>query len=250
MKERKTVIGLVISAAAAVFSPIAMADPVKQSRSGICHDTSSPYYSKTTNFVAYASLAECIASGGRLPKGYSGAAGSGSVANVTPAPRAKSIPRYNRDLFVHWIDQDGDCINTRHELLMKQSVSTVDTGRNRCTAYRGRWNDPYTGKVFYNARDLDVDHIVPLAWAWSHGAHSWSASKRRDFANDESNLLAVQASVNREKGAAGPLQWLPPNQAYHCQYVLSFQIIVKKYGAVYSQHEADAMQRLQKSVCR
>lgn len=232
---------------AAILAPTALqAAPVKQSRSGICHDQSSPYYAKTRNYQAYNTLKQCLAAGGRLPKEYSG----NQAATLASARSAHRIPRYNRDLFEHWIDADGDCINTRHELLMKQSVSTVDTGRNRCTAYRGRWNDPYTGKVFYNAQDLDIDHLVPLAWAWSHGAHSWSESKRRAFANDESNLFAVQASVNREKGASGPLEWLPPNRAYHCQYVLRFQRIAMKYRLTFSAREADGMKRLRESVCK
>jgi hypothetical protein len=44
----------------------AIATEVKQSRSGICHDASSPYYEKTRNFTPYASLDECLANGGRL----------------------------------------------------------------------------------------------------------------------------------------------------------------------------------------
>lgn len=41
---------------------------VKKSRSGICHSPSSPYYAQTQNYVAYSSVAECLDSGGRLPK--------------------------------------------------------------------------------------------------------------------------------------------------------------------------------------
>ncbi len=41
---------------------------VKKSKSGICHDKTSPYYARTENYTAYGSIADCIASGGRLPK--------------------------------------------------------------------------------------------------------------------------------------------------------------------------------------
>lgn len=41
---------------------------VKMSRSGICHDTSSKYYTRTKNFTPYNSLEECLKAGGRLPK--------------------------------------------------------------------------------------------------------------------------------------------------------------------------------------
>jgi hypothetical protein len=41
---------------------------VKKSKSGICHDPSSPYYAQTKNFTAFRTLQECLDSGGRLPK--------------------------------------------------------------------------------------------------------------------------------------------------------------------------------------
>lgn len=41
---------------------------VKKSRSGICHDTSSRYYSRTKRFKPFNSLSQCLKSGGRLPK--------------------------------------------------------------------------------------------------------------------------------------------------------------------------------------
>ncbi len=238
------------------------AEPVKLSRSGICHDTESPYYSRTKNFTAYDSLQQCLDSGGRLPKGHPGfLAGNtalqlshGDVRQVaTPAPRieqsVRQVTGYDRSLFDHWIDEDHDCLTTRHELLMKLSTGTVDTGSNPCTVSRGRWNDPYTGKIFYDARDLDVDHLVPLKWAWDHGANAWSPEQRREFANDEANLFAVEASVNREKGALGLLNWLPPDRSFHCQYILRFTRIVRKYDLVMSDTEGLAMQYLRHNKC-
>jgi len=41
---------------------------VKKSRSGICHDPSSPWYDQTANYIEFKTLDECLASGGRLPK--------------------------------------------------------------------------------------------------------------------------------------------------------------------------------------
>jgi hypothetical protein len=40
---------------------------VKKSTTGICHAIGTTYYSKTTNYTAYNSIADCLASGGRLP---------------------------------------------------------------------------------------------------------------------------------------------------------------------------------------
>jgi hypothetical protein len=114
---------------------------------------------------------------------------------------------------------------------------------------RGRWNDPYTGKIFSNARDLDIDHMVPLAWAHAHGADQWDAAQRRKFANDPINLFAVEASANRAKGAKGPLDWLPPDAAYRCEYITRFHRIVLTYKLSYSASEASNMDRLRSNLC-
>ena len=46
------------------FAQSASAD-VKKSRSGICHDITSPSYHRTKHFTEYSSLEACLQSGGR-----------------------------------------------------------------------------------------------------------------------------------------------------------------------------------------
>lgn len=70
--------------------------------------------------------------------------------------------------------------------------------------------------------------MVPLKWAWDHGADKWSQEKREQFANDRVNLVAVEASLNRSKGAKGLDEWLPP--ANQEQYKARFKRILLKYG--------------------
>jgi hypothetical protein len=41
---------------------------VKLSRNRICHDRSSPYYSRTRYFTSFATMEKCLAAGGRKPK--------------------------------------------------------------------------------------------------------------------------------------------------------------------------------------
>lgn len=43
-------------------------EPVKMSKTKICHVPNSSYYSKTQNFTPYKTLKECLDAGGRLPK--------------------------------------------------------------------------------------------------------------------------------------------------------------------------------------
>jgi hypothetical protein len=51
------------------------AEPVvKKSDSGICHDKTSPSFANTKKFTAFASMDECVKSGGKLPAGQPAAA--------------------------------------------------------------------------------------------------------------------------------------------------------------------------------
>jgi hypothetical protein len=52
-----------------VSSPVIISEPaVKKSTTGICHAKGTTYYARTTNYVAYSTADDCLASGGRLPK--------------------------------------------------------------------------------------------------------------------------------------------------------------------------------------
>jgi hypothetical protein len=137
--------------------------------------------------------------------------------------------RYDRDLYKHWSDFDKDCMNTRHEMLAATSQSKPTLSPNGCYVSKGLWNDPFSGKQFTRASDLDVDHIVPLAWAHAHGAHAWTANTREQFANDPENLLVVDDSLNQAKGKKGPDEWLPPNQSYRCEYLSKWRHVLSKY---------------------
>lgn len=198
------------------LSAISYADVVKKSSSGICHNQQSPHYDRTKNFKAFDSLDKCLKSGGRLPANFK-------------KSEASSGSSYSRNAFKHWIDENKNCLNTRHELLKSQSTGPVTLDESGCRIIRGRWNDPYTGQIFYDGHKVDVDHLVPLKWAWKNGASTWSNEKRRDFANDERNLFIVSASANRSKGAKGPEEWLPTNKKFHCQYVTRYLRVLILY---------------------
>ncbi|MFC4259716.1 HNH endonuclease family protein [Marinobacter lacisalsi] len=210
---------------------------IKQSSSGLCHPPQSPWYERTTNFTAFDTVEACLAAGGRLPKGV-------SVASSSP-PETD----YQRSHFGHgWSDQDDDCQDSRAEALIQTSTTTVRfADASRCRVVTGRWISPFTGKVIQNAAHIDIDHVVPLAWAWQHGASQWPRERREAFANDPSNLWPVEASLNRSKGARGPDEWMPP--AGECQYVSRFMRLLIKYDLRPSDAEAADFRRLL-DVCR
>ena len=141
---------------------------------------------------------------------------------------------YNRKDWQHWIDSDGDCQNTRHELLIEKSISNVSfTDRQDgkdCTVDNGMWNGHYLDKSFNKASDLDVDHVIPLKWAHDHGAAGWTKDEKKLFANDPLNLLLVDDAENQSKGARGPATWIPKNKGFHCEYASLWLRILNKYN--------------------
>jgi hypothetical protein len=81
---------------------------------------------------------------------------------------------YNREDWKQWSDFDNDCMNTRHEILADQADGQIKLSPDGCYVSTGLWNDPFSGKQFTRASDLDVDHVVPLKWANDRGGHSWT----------------------------------------------------------------------------
>ena len=52
---------------------------------------------------------------------------------------ADGIPKYKRSYFGGWADSDGDCQNTRHELLQELSTSIMSFTNNTCCVLTGKW---------------------------------------------------------------------------------------------------------------
>ncbi|KAJ5318189.1 hypothetical protein PENANT_c052G05517 [Penicillium antarcticum] len=137
------------------------------------------------------------------------------LASLTVAAQG-SQSGYSRDLFPHWITQDG--CNTRETVLKRDGLNVVTS--SSCAATSGSWYSPYDGATWTAASDVDIDHLVPLSNAWKSGASGWTTADRRAFANDLVNpqLLAVTDSVNSQKGDDGPEVWKPSLASYHCTY--------------------------------
>ena len=214
----RRIINISVFAYILIVAPAAWAEGlVKMSSSKICHAESSPFYNRVKTFTTYKSVESCLAAGGRLAK---------SAGPHKPNDSNRS--GYQRsDFGKGWADFDNDCQNTRHEILGEKSTSKPRWDSKGCRVIAGQWISFFSGKRFYDAEALDIDHIVPLKWAWDHGASSWPRRKREQFANDPRNLEPVEASLNRSKGAKGPLDWLPPSN--QCSYVAKFKRLVVTY---------------------
>jgi hypothetical protein len=205
---------------------------VKLSSSGICHGKNSSSYSRTKSFTAFESIAACIDAGGRLPKSQTKQVDK-AIDEALEQGNA-FVTLYDRSDWPHWSDDDRDCQNTSHEILISTFKKSVEFKTEKdCNVVTGEWFDPYSGNTYFKSAELDLDHIVPLKLAHGHGADIWSREHKETFANDLDNLILVEASLNRQKGAKGLDDWLPSNQQYRCEYIARFNAIMVKYELSY-----------------
>ena len=114
----------------------------------------------------------------------------------------------------------------------------------QCNVLVGSWYDPYSNETYTDSKSLDLDHIVPLKFAHGHGGDKWSRAYKKQFANDHDNLLLVNASLNRQKGAKGPSEWLPPHHQYRCEYTSLFNDVMDKYDLKYIPSEKRIVNRM------
>lgn len=163
-----------------------------------------------------------------------------SLLIIMLVPMTAIAEEYSRSQFGSWIDADRDCQNTRTEILIRDAGLGLMV-YNCDKVYSGIWVLPYSNRIVYDSSKIDIDHIVPLYYAWTHGADKWTREERVAFANDFENLLAVSASENRSKGGRGPDKWLPVDFAFWCEYIYMWEYLIDKYKLTSSESEDNAL---------
>jgi hypothetical protein len=151
---------------------------------------------------------------------------------------------YDREQFGgDWASSEG--CSTRERILARDLRRKTGAP---CQIESGLLADPYTATSIRFARggasEVDIDHVVALGDAWQKGAQKWTYAKRVRFANDPLNLLAVDASANRQKGDGDAATWLPPNKSFRCAYVARQISVKRRYRMWVTRAEHDAMQRV------
>ena len=59
---------------------------------------------------------------------------------ITVSPIPGDLPPYDRDDWRQWTDEDGDCQNARHEVLVEESLAEVKYKSEReCQVVTGEW---------------------------------------------------------------------------------------------------------------
>ena len=152
---------------------------------------------------------------------------------------------YDREEWRNWIDEDRDCQDTRHEVLIRQSTGPVTfVDDEQCRVASGTWTDPFSEEEFTDPIYFHIDHMVPLANAHKSGAWLWSEEKKRQYLNDlsyDGHLIAVRTTVNSSKGDNGPDEWKPPVEGYWCQYAIDWITVKDEWGLFGSEAEAAAL---------
>ncbi|GAA2298669.1 HNH endonuclease family protein [Nonomuraea roseoviolacea subsp. roseoviolacea] len=172
-------------------------------------------------------------------------AGAGALARrmlvQLKVARPLSLRGYSHRRFQpRWAHHKGAC--DAREVVLARDGRRVR--RNAaCHPVKGRWYSPYDGRWLKSEKQVDVDHVVPLAYAWRSGARKWSQARRRAFANDltRPELITVSHSANIAKGGQGPQSWRPPRRAYWCRYATSWITVKHHYRLSVTRRERVAL---------
>jgi hypothetical protein len=166
------------------------------------------------------------------------------LAGIAEIPQRIRGNDYRRAAFGDsWTDDNAapgghNGCDTRNDILDRDLVDKTYVSISRCpnAVATGTLHDPYTSETVNLVRGnqtgaaVQIDHLVPLAYAWDQGARNWTDEMRVRFANDPANLLAVDGPINEDKSDGEPAVWMPPNHAFWCQYAVQFVAVMRGYG--------------------
>src|SRR6202008_1211834 len=137
--------------------------------------------------------------------------GTDVLGGISVLPQRVHRYDYRRAAYGDAWDDDNDgalghngC-DTRDDILNRDLVDKTYVSIKRCpdAVATGTLHDPYTNTTVAFQRgakvgeSVQIDHIVPLAYAWDMGAYNWPFPERLRFANDPANLLAGQSGQGR-----------------------------------------------------
>ena len=152
-----------------------------------------------------------------------------SLFFISQAIAFETTIKYNRKTWKHWTDHDHNCLDTRTEILKARSLIPVTMNKKGCKVKAGKWQDYYFNETLIEAKNVDIDHLVPLKNAHDSGGADWSFERKEKFANDPENLVVTNKKYNRTKSSKGIDQWLPVELSYTCKYVRQWIKIKTKY---------------------
>lgn len=141
--------------------------------------------------------------------------------------------------------ESGSCLDTRG-LVLKRDSSVDVAIDTHCKIISGNWFDPYTQNHFFRARDVQIDHLVPLKNAYMTGGYSWTPQQRCLYANflgSKTHLIPVKAAENLKKGDQSPREYIPPAARYVCTYLRNWLEIKYVWSLRFTPTEVSQIQK-------
>lgn len=158
----------------------------------------------------------------------------------------------DRASFGRWTQTDLK--DTRARVLEASAVGPVvfRTGSNgKRIVASGSWQDAYSGRLYSGVRAsrMEIDHVIPVCWAWRHGAAAWDRQRKRQFYNDVRFLKVVEQGLNDQKSDKGPDEFLPLGRDGACRYVILFQKGIREYDLALHPAENAAIESSRRQAC-
>ncbi|MEW5012211.1 HNH endonuclease family protein [Clavibacter michiganensis subsp. michiganensis] len=196
-------------------------------------------------------VVDALAAAGLVRGGVVDAAAVRTLVDALPADAHARTPDYDRAAYgPSWADTDHNGCDQRNDVLARDLTAVTYTKADPgCTVATGHLADVYTGRSIDFTRGkttsaaVQIDHLVPLGWAWQHGAAAWPGDRREQLGTDFNNLQAVDGPTNEAKSDQGPATWLPPAVGYDCLYVTRFAYVLHAYALTIDDADRAAIDR-------
>ena len=185
------------------------------------------------------------------------APGTDVLAGIAVVPLRIRGYDYRRAAFGDAWDDDNDApgghngCDTRDDILDRDLVDKTYVSIKRCpnAVATGTLHDPYTNATIAFQRgakvgeSVQIDHIVPLAYAWDMGASAGRIPSGCVSPTTRPTCWPSQGQANQDKGDLPPALWMPPNKAFACQYAMQFIAVLRGYQLPVDQASSGALRQ-------
>ncbi len=157
-------------------------------------------------------VVDALAAAGLVRGGVVDATAVRTLVDALPADTHARTPNYDRAAYgPSWADTDHNECDQRNDVLARDLTAVTYTKSDPgCTVATGHLADVYTGRSIDFTRGkatsaaVQIDHLVPLGWAWQHGAAAWAGERREQLATDLNNLRPSTAPPTRPSPTRAP----------------------------------------------
>ena len=241
---------------ALTLAPVEVKAQAKLTNSGICYTPQDPQYHQFYGTRHFMNLVDCL-DHGRSPDYDVEAAkrNHNTRLNNSMRPLTRSAERDARiqhdvNVLRFWTSRPAGCRDVREILMARTATRPVEWTPNGCSVASGRWLDPFTQRQITDPERVEIDHIIPLEWAWKRGAHRWPAGARESFYHDVNNVVATTPDFRRERAGQSPLEWTPPEARHQCAHFERVLRMLRAYDFDVSTSEVNEVIAKRHQACQ